>query len=197
MPNYCENILRVKGENIQDFINGVSGYEAEYFTDEDMKRIYANLGVDPNMPKKRKKFTFNSLVPVPKEVLDAGYNDSGYHWQINNWGTKWDVNDESMIIEQSENEIKYVFSTAWSPPLQWVKKASKVYPDLTFELAYAELGNFFAGKLVVQGGNILEEFETSEVDEMKEFLIDELEYDSEFVEDMFAPYEENDIEEMV
>ena len=73
---------------------------------------------------------------------------SWYNWNINNWGTKWDV----ALIEDSykntymegptpngENLVVYYnFETAWSPPVPALQKLSAQYPSLLLTLSYEE-----------------------------------------------------------
>lgn len=52
------------------------------------------------------------------------YNkESQYSWQVNNWGTKWNAYDQS-ILEEGEN-ITIEFSTAWSPVCDLMQLLSK------------------------------------------------------------------------
>ena len=46
----------------------------------------------------------------------ADQEDNWYDWNIENWGTKWDITD-SGLGAVSETELYAYFSTAWSPQI--------------------------------------------------------------------------------
>lgn len=55
-----------------------------------------------------------------------------YEWCIHNWGTKWNACNAS----KSGNII--FFNTAWSTPEPIIEALSVKYPDVTFEVEYAD-----------------------------------------------------------
>lgn len=59
--------------------------------------------------------------------------DNWYDWQTINWGTKWNAYEQHEI---DANEIE--FDTAWSTPLQAMAHLSKKYPQVQFEVRYAD-----------------------------------------------------------
>ena len=68
-----------------------------------------------------------------------------YHWNIRNWGTKWDVavaNDDeysNTVMEVNDDgSVMYRFETAWSPVGEVLIKLSEQYPTLTFDYEYEE-----------------------------------------------------------
>lgn len=60
-----------------------------------------------------------------------------YDWRIKHWGTKWDACDP----EWSGDSV--TFETAWSAPAEIYEKLTKLFPDVRFEVNYADedLGN--------------------------------------------------------
>lgn len=56
-----------------------------------------------------------------------------YSWQTANWGTKWNAYDQCEI---DEHIIE--FDTAWSNPHDLMIKLSKMFPEVTFEILYAD-----------------------------------------------------------
>jgi len=93
-----------------------------------------------------------------KQALKETGSENGYHWRINNWGTKWDIgNIEDMGYDINDTEIVINFSSAWSPPENWLKKVGNDYPELTFELKFSEPGCGFKGSLIIDGGEVVEE----------------------------------------
>lgn len=59
--------------------------------------------------------------------------DNWYDWQTSNWGTKWNAYEQ---VEHDENELE--FNTAWSTPLQAIEHLSKKYPQVEFQVRYAD-----------------------------------------------------------
>lgn len=56
-----------------------------------------------------------------------------YGWQTSNWGTKWNAYSQH---ENDENCIE--FDTAWSNPYSILVKLSQMFPEVTFEVEYAD-----------------------------------------------------------
>lgn len=82
-------------------------------------------------------------LPMAEQLLFKG--DNWYDWNVNNWGTKWDVavsnNEEypeTELMEESDTSLAYRFNTAWSPPLPAIATISQQYPNLEFNLSYEE-----------------------------------------------------------
>lgn len=68
---------------------------------------------------------------------------SWHDWCVNNWGTKWDVNDETYVLgpldpDAEAGSVCLNFQTAWSFPAPIFVELSKLYPELTFEGEYAD-----------------------------------------------------------
>lgn len=138
MPNWCNNTLKIIGE------------------EEELKKF----------SKKIKKKTFlSSFIPLPKELentksptikkdLNLIYKykyDNWYDWKITNWGTKWDFEINS-IDDGIEEERTILFDSAWNPPIEGIKKISKLYPNLIFFIDYDEPGNRFRGLAKIHKG---------------------------------------------
>ena len=75
-----------------------------------------------------------------------------YQWRTRNWGTKWNVgkDDWSVITEEEVGDRKVVtlsLTTAWSPPIAWLRAVAAKYFDrpVHFRLAFLEEGNCFSG----------------------------------------------------
>lgn len=154
MPNWCRCKLTVSGPGVDEFLKACQGKPAEYanpglpLTVEDGEEI-SKPEIVP--------FTFNALYPVPPEILAQGYNDAGYRWQVEHWGTKWDVNGNVDIYSQEDGSTLVEFDTAWSPPRPWVRHASKLFPELIFRLSYFEPGMMFCGCSIYKAGELIGE----------------------------------------
>ena len=195
MPNWCENRLVVKGEkaDLILFQTKVKGTHATYTLSEAEKEMYKRMG-ESEKNEEVHNFTFNSLVPVPQEVLEAGFNGVGYNWQSENWGTKWDIHGAN-VMDESDEEVIYSFDTAWAPPEPWVKQVSALFPKLTFELAYFEPGMMFAGYMIYQNDEVIDEEHVSDsVDALKMMMVEKLGYSEEEVNEYW--YDEEDEEEI-
>jgi Ferredoxin-like domain in Api92-like protein len=125
MPNWCENTLTVTGE------------------EKEVQR-FKNLA-KPKDQKLDSKLSFESLYPIADKK-------HWYQWCIEHWGTKWDV--EATLDEISADYLEYAFASAWSPPIEWLKKVSQVFPRLRFKLKYDEPGNGFFGVATAEQGDI-------------------------------------------
>lgn len=195
MPNWCYNELRIEGasDEIKRFMAASTGLPARYALSEwEIKRGYQY----PTEPR----FCFNALVPTPPEVLELGFDGhmrlkqlleeqgekaiagkiDGYHWNCQNWGTKWDIYGDNLTLEtccweDGDTDLLLPFETAWSPPIPWLTAVASMFPNLLFSLHYEEVGSFFAGDIICEGDSVIEDeydvdrcrqlFECSEDDE--------------------------------
>ena len=122
MPNWCENKLVVRGE------------------EKDMTKFLKILGENATLSDtKRLQDILNAFHPIPEEE-----QENCRQWNIDNWGTKWDVEcSEDAFIE--DDHVELLFDSAWGPPVAWLKKVAKDYPKLKFSLKYDEPGMCFMG----------------------------------------------------
>ena len=107
--------------------------------------------------------SLNSLYPVPEELASSPHSrrktlirkygaDNWYDWCISNWGTKWDV--QAVLEGEGDGYLEYSFDSAWSPPVGWLEKVARDYPDLSFRLKYEELGMGFMGVATAEKGKV-------------------------------------------
>jgi hypothetical protein len=108
MPNWCENTLTVKPENVM----------------EDILTLY----VRKDEKSKNNFFDFEKITPISS--LDE--NENWYNECIEKWGTKW---CPEIIMCQGGYMS---FSTAWTPPIPIVRKLATLYPSAQFTLEYSE-----------------------------------------------------------
>lgn len=153
MPNHVSCQLRIHGRpvKIQDFFLAVNGGKE--------KAIDANLIIP--YPKKfadqdTKAETHNKKIQKTGKgsYVKDGYNNGGYDWCLDNWGTKWGMYDFGDIVNYQKSAAVF-FSTAWSPPIPLIKKMGELFPDLQFTLRYYEHGAGFKGIYQVKGEEIL------------------------------------------
>lgn len=118
MPNWCACSLSVNGD-------------IEY-----MGKFYETLS-RPNQADEPSAFSFHQIVPSGNEL-------DWYKENTRLWGTKWDCNNPKVLIK-TETSFLVQFLTAWTPPIPWIEKTSELFPDISFVLAYCEIGQEFYG----------------------------------------------------
>jgi len=137
MPNWCENKLEVIVDN-EHKKNGKTFLKDFY---------YSNQG-------KENLLSLNAEVRRPDNVRDE------YEWNVNHWGTKWDV--EEVSVDEEDDKLTYHFDTAWSPPLEWLETTSKNFPQLIFILNFDGPGIGLYGGIRVENGSIVEEWDNDQ-----------------------------------
>lgn len=130
-----------------------------------------------NIIQEAENLSFNKILPIPKELLkytspvrpefgedeiefqkrvkrcEKKYGaDDWYNWSVNHYGTKWEVKAE--ITGESNDYISYSFDSAWSPPIEFFKNISPLFPKLIFELEYEEGGSAIEGTATIQDGEV-------------------------------------------
>lgn len=100
--------------------------------------------------------------------LKDGFNQGGYEWCMENWGTKWGIynakltNDVTRDGDEQYGPLEYTFKSAWSPATKIIAAMSKKFPHLTFDLHYFERGMEFQGHVILRGGDVVHEEEQTE-----------------------------------
>lgn len=136
MPNWCSNVLIVSPRN------------NDKKTLSELKAFYLeNKGVDDG---EYSNLLFRMSVPVPNNLR----GEQEYDFRVNEWGTKWEPGE--VYFEDRKNELFYSFDTAWAPPIAWLEKVSKFYPNLTFKMEFDEPGMGMYGGVEVVDGDVSE-----------------------------------------
>lgn len=148
MADMGENVLEISGESnqLRRF-----GEIADETISPLSKRDPYNGEMSPSV------LSFHRLYPIPDPVLAIGYNPpgGGYDWQKEHWGVKWGAADATR--EQCERQLRYVFDTAWVPPIPWIEKVSCDYPLLCFELSFRDPISNWVDEYVFQDGKQIKE----------------------------------------
>ena len=76
------------------------------------------------------KFCFSGIVPEP----EYKHPDEFLLWRYDNWGTKWDIDGDIDLVEETAGSRTFVFNTAWAGPYEWLKAVAKKFPELTFRM---------------------------------------------------------------
>lgn len=82
----------------------------------------------------------NWMRPLPESE-----KDNWYDWCVNNWGTKWDVNETFVGDDTEEDSIQFSFDTAWAPPVAAFRHWAEQDGRVTYRLTYMEPGMGFVG----------------------------------------------------
>ena len=152
MPNWCDNQVSITGPNKTiDKIEKIIKLEDKsdigllQFMYPMPKELNDTTSPAPNKTAKDKK-----LGKVRKLEFGA---DSWYDWRVNNWSTKWDVNefygvDRQYYSEHNEGEstISFGFCSAWAPPIGAYEKFLEDNSDCSLKAYYYEGGCDFMGE---------------------------------------------------
>jgi hypothetical protein len=130
MPNWCENTVKVYGEQ------------------EELNKFCASFNVLKN------ETPLTVLIPYPTKFDGPfGYNNEGYNWCVANWGSKWHETD--FFLKRFDFYVELNFVSAWEPPLVGYLSISNMFPELIFSCVYDEPGLCFMGASVFNAGSVL------------------------------------------
>ena len=150
MPNWCRNRVTVYSDNTQPI-------EKIKKIFEDKKNIFGQIIKEPDwrrLPNEKGEFSKlkqhlgkdGEVIFETHEFPDGKNDDRWYHWNITNWGTKWDAcNVEIEYADESQIEIE--FDTAWSPPEPICSRLREMFQDVSISWFYDEPGMEIAGYL--------------------------------------------------
>ena len=124
MPNWCFNNLRVTGpkRTVARFQNHALGLPSAQ---------------TPQVDQAPEVFSFQSLLPIPADLLASKPASDRHEWEYQHWGCRGGAN-EAMLVSISQDGLTYEFDTAWTPPLPFIEHLSHAWPTLSFELEYDE-----------------------------------------------------------
>ena len=148
MPNWCQNRVSFYSENEQDINKLYKIFTSENVFNQilpspDWKNTPNENGELPSTVemKNQKGEVFTTVQEFP----DGTQDDRWYHWQISNWGTKWEIAD----VECDGDAYSFTceFDTAWSPAEGIFYALREQYPDVDCSWFYDEPGMMVAGYL--------------------------------------------------
>jgi len=151
MPNWCDCDLLINGSQESLSVFEKVANTVEQVLDQNVFIPYPEKF--HRLDEIAKKWD-NTMFPN-KNRADRpadGFNNGGYEWCLENWGTKWGICRPTK--EKIHGTLVYHFETAWEPPLPIIIKMGSEFPDLTFELKYFEQGMGFQGIFMIQDGMI-------------------------------------------
>lgn len=139
MPNWCDNILIIKGDprQLKDLIK-------KLIVEEEGKKVMKLSAFFPRYdPNDTPKADITNLQTISEITTKC------------RWGTKWEPDIHN--IEEENKRLIIEFMSAWSPPDKFLKIISKQFLGLDFILDYSEGGNNFRGRLIIEKGKIEQE----------------------------------------
>lgn len=145
MPNWCSNTVTLTGpeEMIQALVVQLKNSDE---IDKDCKIL-------------------NTLRPRP--LTDE---EDWYAWNINNWGTKWDVNVYGYEVID-ETSVTISFDSAWAPPIALYEYLEE--NEWSVSAYYYEPGMCYCGRFV-DGCDEYYDYTDLTADEMEEQLPSEI-----------------------
>lgn len=191
MPNYCDNTLEIhsivgiyddiiskllftecKDSSYSPTLGGKRfSLEAALPTPEPLRGTSAPANVVTKEElkefikrKKKGEMPWQGL-PMTQAMFNKYLKKYGatdwYHWNIANWGVKWDADVYDITQRFYKNglneniETRIHFTTAWAPPTIWFDHIAKVLKDeaVYMELRYSESGMGFAGAHYFDAGD--------------------------------------------
>ena len=143
MPNWCQNEVRIMG--------------TEEGSEEEIKHFLETCFVDGELD-------FEKIIPYPDNApsredqpedlrerlnhpFSKWYNNFGYFWCVENWGTKWGATQQDNDLSSYPDEIELRFDTAWSPPQGIHDKVKEMLPNCSISWFYKEEGMQVSGWL--------------------------------------------------
>jgi hypothetical protein len=206
MANFVTNLLTIEGEGADNILETLRGENIEQLIDfnkiiplpqelldtqsggrsnaamQILELIPEELRRDADAVKAYLKDNLEIALDIDEETAKSitnyvtyGYV-SWYEWCIDNWGTKW--NAGGCIEQNLPNMLQ--FDTAWSCPVPIFITLSKMYPNNTFWVEYADedIGQN-CGKYVFKDGTIIDSYEPTTNEEALEFACELLGFDAE------------------
>lgn len=157
MPNWCNNRLVIKGkkEDLDKFkvkYKGTFTEKKEDITWLDFTKIISNQEDIDKWKPEWEKLSEEEQKRWHNDFTHYWFNKSGHHWQINNWGTKW--NPDVSEPTQTDDSLIYYFDTAWSPCDQIIYKLIETHPELSFKFTFEEWGMCFMGEISGEDGEV-------------------------------------------
>ena len=142
MPNWCSNSLVVKHSDPEMIKKFAEAVEA------------GNL-LETFIPMPAELRNTESPGPENAELVEKYGASDWYHWSVSNWGTKWDIS-EGYVSLDDDGSCTCSFETAWSPPLEAYQKLQKL--GFSIDAGYFESGMGFIGTWVDGEENYINDY---------------------------------------
>lgn len=151
MPNWCTNVLTIKGDasEIKRLVKKVKSGECAFSFNKvipmpkELSEIQSGGCTIDGQYVRAWKVVDGQNVMVDEEKLRNKYGATSWHdWACEHWGTKWDTSNEVKGPTYGLNGkgVVFEFSTAWSSPEPVIEKLSELFPKLNFHMRWYEEG---------------------------------------------------------
>ena len=148
MPNWCNNRVSFYSEDTEQISKLRKIFESENVFNQikpapDWKNTPNSSGELPVLEQKFNKD--GQLIYQTYNFPDGKNDDRWYDWNVNNWGTKWDIDEAE--CDGDEYSFECTFETAWAPAEGIYYELREKYPDVDCTWFYDEPGMCVAGYL--------------------------------------------------
>ena len=147
MPNWCQNKVVVSGaaELITEFKEEFIGKNEKNEKYLDFRKVipepdykttpvaetYPEISIQYAKTEEEKQVAIKNKPTIRK--------DSWWDWRVQNWGTKWNIENTMIYYEDRDTEIlEMEFDTAWGPPDKIYVAIKLKFPDLNVSWFYHE-----------------------------------------------------------
>lgn len=147
MPNYCNNVVEIRGPQkvVKALVDHKLDFQKIHPYPKDLDITAGREGPDDSVEQK-------ALVAKEKANLKKYGHKNWYDWCVSEWGTKWNAGgvDSEMVVDFDEDvdnqgTALFHFDTAWAPALGVLQKLKDNHPELSIECRYWEPGVGFMG----------------------------------------------------
>ena len=177
MPNWCNNSVIVSAKTeaeLNEFLDFCDQTHTSRHTnwrtneievDENAKGVFLNFITPTNLeaywstePIKATPEGTDFMAEFTRSMAE---DNDWYHWNVRNWGTKWDIILEREFIGDFDQNndgdwyFHWYFDTAWSPAVEAYDAMAKRFPNLEFNFEITEEANFYAGILNYANGELV------------------------------------------
>ena len=149
MPNWCGNTLTLNHDDPEMIKRAKDAFANGRFLNE---FIPCPIELNDDDLTTWSRGPEQEVRDKKKAALKEKYGyESWYDWNIDNYGTKWDVGDSQGIQTWDDYELVVYFDSAWSPPI--AAYDALVNQGFRVHATYYEPGSAFAGIYDDQGDN--------------------------------------------
>lgn len=158
-PNPFADEPNLLGEPRKSMVEGqfllwniIAPTDLNAYTEKDKKAfdeiVKANFTPETKSPKEKAEELVTRMNEFQESLKDGSWiaelqhkletEQGWYEWNIREWGTKWELGDDSQIEYEVPSpdglELCYRLSSAWSPPTCALEKLAEQYPQITISL---------------------------------------------------------------
>jgi hypothetical protein len=142
MPNWCHNDIAISCPSNPKKLKVLWEVIENNKDENGGRKFLGSLRPEPNYDDIVVPFAYP---PLAGKTPTKGRNDAWWDWRVENWGTKWEIEDDGGI-ELDGDTITGSFLSAWSPPEEALIHFAKEHPDFHINLKYIEPGCGFCGR---------------------------------------------------